>query len=102
MPRSIIVAVLLQSRGYNLNPYTSPKSSTPIANDQAAESLAPFGLAFCIMIAGTSLTGVFILLQWCLLDYVTVRVLRYPEDLGIYVWAFMGTPILPLFSLSLF
>ncbi len=26
--------------------------------------------------------------------YVTVRVLRYPDDLGTYDWTFLGSPIL--------
>ncbi len=61
-----------------------------------------FSLVVGVTVTGALLTGVLILLQWFVLDWVSVRVLRYPEDLGKYDWAFIGSPILPLLLLSVF
>ena len=55
-----------------------------------------------VTVTGALLTGVLILIQWFALDWVSVRVLRYPEDLGTYDWAFIASPILPLLMLFFF
>ncbi len=88
-----------------LNPFDSQQSSVESRpTDKATSDGVPISIAWrlCVLAIGTVLTGVSILLQWCVLDYVTVRVLRYPDDLGTYDWTFLGSPILPLVILLLF
>ncbi len=94
-----------RQRTYLLNPYDSSESlvtSTPSLECRAASSPTSFAYSLGSILVGAVYTGLLILLQWCVLDYVTVRVLRYPEDLGTYDWTFIGSPILPLLTLLFF
>lgn len=97
--------VLSEKRHPLRNPYESQlnllesQQTYQPSNETASVSIA---WVLCVVAIGTFLTGLMILLQWCVLDYVTVRVLRYPEDLGTYDWTFLGSPILPLLTLLLF
>ena len=88
-----------------LNPYDSSGSSlatTPMKDSTISVSLTNASWIVGVTVTGALLTGVLILIQWFALDWVSVRVLRYPEDLGTYDWAFIASPILPLLMLFFF
>jgi hypothetical protein len=86
-------------------PYASrqPLHDTQEIKQASAENAsASIAQVLCTVAIGCILTGVVILLQCCVLDYVSVRVLHYPEHLGSFDWTFLGSPILTLSILLLF
>jgi xanthine/uracil permease len=85
------------------NPYQSGEDSAIARENQIANDshVDPTMKEMGFIVSGLVLTGITILAQWCVLDYVSVRILKYPEELGRYDWMLLGSPVFPFCILLL-
>ncbi len=81
----------------NANPYQSPpiSSDTPHASPSDGSLSRGSNHAVLRFVLVTFISATIVFAFWCVLDYVTVRVLPYPDRVRDFDWIAFGFPVLP-------